>query len=84
MGYRQEYAIVFAAVTAINGQEWYHDRFGTQGRLGLLPAFWSTGGRLVTLAVLFFCVPSTGHHGLGQAARRAALRLLFRSQRLRL
>jgi len=56
MGYRQEYAIVFAAVTAINGQEWYHDRFGTQGRLGLLPALWSTGGRLVTLAVLFFCV----------------------------
>ncbi|MGZ3414110.1 MAG: tetratricopeptide repeat protein, partial [Isosphaeraceae bacterium] len=47
MGYRQEYAIVFAAVTAINGQEWYHDRFGTQGRLGLLPALWSTGGRLV-------------------------------------
>ncbi|MGA7495331.1 MAG: hypothetical protein WBX00_01255 [Isosphaeraceae bacterium] len=56
MGYRQEYAIVFAAVTAINGQEWYHDRFGTQGRLGFLPALWSTGGRLVTLAVLFFCV----------------------------
>ena len=56
MGYRQEYAIVFAAVTAINGQEWYHDRFGTQGRLGFLPALWSTGGRLVTLGVLFFCV----------------------------
>ena len=83
MGYRQEYAIVFAAVTAINGQEWYHDRFGTQGRLGFLPALWSTGGRLVTLAVLFFCV-SAGHHGLGQAARRAALRLLLRCQRLSL
>jgi len=56
MGYRQEYAIVFAAVAAINGQEWYHDRFGTQGRLGFLPTLWSTGGRLVTLAVLFFGV----------------------------
>ncbi|HMF37763.1 MAG TPA: hypothetical protein VKF17_14035, partial [Isosphaeraceae bacterium] len=56
MGYRQEFAIVFAAVTAINGQEWYHDRYGTQGRLGFLPTLWSTGGRLVTLAVLFFCV----------------------------
>ena len=56
MGYRQEFAIVFAAVTAINGQEWYHDRFGTQGRLGFLPTLWSTGGRLVTLAVLFFGV----------------------------
>ena len=53
MGYRQEYAVVFAAVTAINGQEWYHDRFGTQGRLGFLPTLWSTGGRLVTLGLLF-------------------------------
>ena len=56
IGYRQEFAIVFAAVTAINGQEWYHDRFGTQGRLGFLPTLWSTGGRLVTLAALFFGV----------------------------
>ncbi len=36
IGFRQEFAVVFAAVTAINGQEWYHDRFGTQGRLGCL------------------------------------------------
>ena len=56
MGFRQEYAVVFAAVTAINGQEWYQDRFGTQGRLGFLPTLWSTGGRLVTLALLFFGV----------------------------
>ncbi len=44
IGYRQEFAVVFAAVAGINGQEWYHDRFGTQGRLGLLPTLWSTGG----------------------------------------
>jgi tetratricopeptide (TPR) repeat protein len=56
MGFRQEYAVVFAAVTALNGQEWYQDRFGTEGRLGFWPTVWSTGGRLVTLAVLFFCV----------------------------
>ena len=28
------FAVVFAAVVAPNGQEWYHDRFGTEGRLG--------------------------------------------------
>ena len=67
LGYRQEFAIVFAAVTAINGQEWYHGRFGTQGRLGLLPTLWSTGGRLVTLAVLFLCV-SAGITGWGKLA----------------
>jgi tetratricopeptide (TPR) repeat protein len=55
-GYAQEYALVFATVLALNGQEWYHDRFGTQGRLGRLWTFWSTGGRLVTLAALFFAV----------------------------
>ena len=56
MGYRQEYAVVFAAILALNGQEWYHDRFGTQGRLGTGWTLWSVGGRLVTLAALFFCV----------------------------
>lgn len=56
MGFRQEYAVVFAAVAALNGQEWYHDRFGTEGRLGTAWTIWSVGGRLVTLALLFFCV----------------------------
>ena len=55
-GYGPEHAIVFATVVALNGQEWYHDRFGTAGRLGALWTVWSTGGRLVTLAALFFCV----------------------------
>jgi tetratricopeptide (TPR) repeat protein len=47
------FALVFAAVMAINGQEWYQDRFGTQGRMSARWTFWSTGGRLVTLALIF-------------------------------
>jgi tetratricopeptide (TPR) repeat protein len=47
------FALVLAAVVAPNGQEWYHDRFGTAGRLGGGWTFWSTGGRLVTLMLLF-------------------------------
>lgn len=50
------FGLVFAAVLALNGQEWYQDRFGTEGRLGKIWAFWSSGGRLVTLALLFFMV----------------------------
>ncbi len=50
------FAVVFAAVVGPNGQEWYHDRFGTEGRLGRLWTVWSTGGRLVTLALVFLMV----------------------------
>ncbi len=56
MGFRQEFSVVFATVLALNGQEWYHDRFGTEGRLGFNWTLWSTGGRLVTLAAIFACV----------------------------
>jgi tetratricopeptide (TPR) repeat protein len=56
MGFRQEYSVVFATALALNGQEWYHDRFGTRGRMGTGWTLWSTGGRLVTLGALFFCV----------------------------
>jgi tetratricopeptide (TPR) repeat protein len=55
-GYGQEFALVFASVMALNGQEWYQDRFGTRGRMGTRWTIWSTGGRLVTLATLFFAV----------------------------
>src|SRR5262249_779619 len=41
---------------ALNGQEWYQARFGTEGRMGRMWTFWSTGGRLVTLALLFLMV----------------------------
>jgi tetratricopeptide (TPR) repeat protein len=51
-----QFGLVFATVLALNGQEWYQDRLGTQGRLGKAWAIWSTGGRLVTLGLLFFIV----------------------------
>jgi tetratricopeptide (TPR) repeat protein len=47
------FALVLAWVAAPNGQEWYQDRFGVQGRMGARWAVWSTGGRLVTLALIF-------------------------------
>ena len=50
------FAVVFAAVVGPNGQEWYHDRVGTEGRLGRLWTVWSTGGRLVTLALIFLMI----------------------------
>ncbi|AMV39183.1 tetratricopeptide repeat protein [Planctomyces sp. SH-PL62] len=56
MRYSAEFAVVAAAVAALNGQEWYQRRFGVEGKLGTGWAVWSTGGRLVTLASLFLCV----------------------------
>jgi tetratricopeptide (TPR) repeat protein len=50
------FAVVCAAVVGVNGQEWYLERFGTEGRLGGLWRAWSTGGRLVTLGLIFFMV----------------------------
>lgn len=50
------FAVVFAAVVGPNGQEWYHDQVGTEGRLGRLWTVWSTGGRLVTLALIFLMI----------------------------
>jgi tetratricopeptide (TPR) repeat protein len=50
------FAVVFAAVVGINGQEWFQERFGTEGRLGGLWRSWSTGGRLVTLGLVFFMI----------------------------
>ncbi|WP_165249982.1 tetratricopeptide repeat protein [Paludisphaera soli] len=56
MRYSAEFAVVAAAAAALNGQEWYQRRFGVAGRVGGGWTVWSTGGRLVTLAALFFCV----------------------------
>jgi tetratricopeptide (TPR) repeat protein len=50
------FGVVFAAVVGPNGQEWYHDQIGTEGRLGRLWTVWSTGGRLVTLALIFLMI----------------------------
>jgi len=53
MHFNAAFAVVFAAVVGPNGQEWYQDRFGTEGRLGRVWSIWSTGGRLVTLTLIF-------------------------------
>ena len=64
MRFSADFAIVFAAVLALNGQEWYQARFGTEGRLGRMWSLWSTGGRLVTLSLIFAVVGKdiTGWH----------------------
>ena len=46
-----EFAVIFAATLALNGQEWYHDRFGTAGRLGAAGRSGRSGGRAVTIVV---------------------------------
>jgi len=56
MRYSPEFAIVWASVMALNGQEWYQRRFGVAGKLGTGWTVWSTGGRLATLAALFYLV----------------------------
>ena len=50
------FAAVLVFALALNGQEWYQDTFGTEGRLGGGWVFWSTGGRLVTIAVVFLAI----------------------------
>ncbi len=50
------FAVLFAATLALNGQEWYLDRFGARGKLGAAWSLWSTGGRLATLTFLFAMV----------------------------
>jgi tetratricopeptide (TPR) repeat protein len=59
MRYSAEFALVFAVAIALNGQEWYHGRFGARGRLGRGWTLWSTGGRLVTLTLIFAMVGIT-------------------------
>ena len=56
MRFNTYFGMVFAATIALNGQEWYHDRMGTEGRLGWRWTLWSTGGRLVTLGLIFYLV----------------------------
>jgi tetratricopeptide (TPR) repeat protein len=70
-------AIIFAAVVGPNGQEWYLDRFGTEGRLGRLWALWSTGGRLVTLFLIFATV-SLDITGWGSTLREAPFGVGYR------
>lgn len=59
-----EFALIFAATIALNGQEWYQDQFGTEGRLGTGWAVWSVGGRALTILVVFAAI-TRGVTGLG-------------------
>ena len=63
--YTGPFAVVLAAVVALNGQEWYQATFGTEGRIGPSWTFWSTGGRLATIALVFFAIFrwTTGYGG---------------------
>ncbi len=53
---RPAFAVVLAATLALNGQEWYLARFGTSGRLGKTWAFWSVGGRSLTIVLTFVAI----------------------------
>ena len=50
--WQAEFGIILAMTLAQNGQEWYQDQFGTEGRLGTPWAIWSTGGRALTLVAV--------------------------------
>jgi hypothetical protein len=50
------FAVVLAASLALNGQEWYHRTFGVEGKLGTGWSIWSTGGRMATIAVVFYAI----------------------------
>jgi tetratricopeptide (TPR) repeat protein len=54
MVWAPEFAVIWAACMALNGQEWYQDRFGTRGRVEAGWRWWSVGGRALTLLALFF------------------------------
>ncbi|WP_435005525.1 tetratricopeptide repeat protein [Tundrisphaera lichenicola] len=58
LNYTAMFGCVFAATLALNGQEWYLDTFGAEGRLGAGWALWSTGGRLVTISLVFAAITS--------------------------
>lgn len=62
------YGVVWAAVLGLNGQEWYHDRYGVEGRLGGGWKLWSDGGRALTIVAIFafMAIGITGFAGVEQ------------------
>jgi hypothetical protein len=63
------FAVLWAAALIQNGQEWYLDRFGAQGRIGLGWRAFAVGGRSVSILGLFVAVALT-LTGLGLTATR--------------
>jgi tetratricopeptide (TPR) repeat protein len=51
-GFQGQFALVWAATLALNGQEWYQDTFGVEGHLGRGWSLWSVGGRAVTIIMI--------------------------------
>jgi tetratricopeptide (TPR) repeat protein len=47
------FAVVWAFCVALNGQEWYLDRFGARGRASFEWRLFSVGGRSITLVIVF-------------------------------
>lgn len=47
------FSLVFAAILTLNGQEWFHDVFGTEGRVGVGWKLWSDGMRAATILAIF-------------------------------
>jgi tetratricopeptide (TPR) repeat protein len=58
-------AVVLAVCLALNGQEWYHSTFGTEGKMSAGWRIWSVGGRLATLGLLTAAVLG-GLTGIGK------------------
>ncbi|WZO96521.1 hypothetical protein EP7_003514 [Isosphaeraceae bacterium EP7] len=48
-----EFALVWASMLALNGQEWYQETFGVEGRIERSWGIWSVGGRAITIMVVF-------------------------------
>ncbi len=64
-----EFAIVFAWVVGLNGQEWYQRTYGTHGRVSRGWTSWSIGGRSITIVVFFLVMwkTLTGYeYGIGR------------------
>jgi tetratricopeptide (TPR) repeat protein len=53
------FAVVWAATLIRNGQDWYHESVGTEGRLGRGWQAFSVGGRAVTILGLFVATALT-------------------------
>ena len=75
------FSLVLAATLAMNGQEWYQRAYGVEGRLGAGWTVWSTGGRLVTIAVVFAAI-ARGVTGWGGSGGRPPVRLRLQPRRL--
>ncbi len=67
-----EFSVLFAATLALNGQQWYHDAYGTSGRIGSGWSVWSVGGRAITILAIFVCVAKVLLGGLPVAALAAS------------